>query len=276
MLADMDKIKFQGSPYDHNDHEGTDLSDLVRDIVGMDDLFDGNCEPDEIDRIVIDYKKITKIEHLKANAGSDLVTFDYSEKLIVDRKTESIEYIQNIGTGCVISQKYHVEEDISNLLDGLDADSLFRNIEGNPADVIDDPNETKDYTITVDFKKKPQLIIIGSFDKNGLPDDWPEFAEKIFDCISSYGYSEILSPSVYGKVKRRAGEFMFCCVKFTKGSKSYYYISDDDTIKVGDLVKVPAGKDEHTATAEVVDIEYFSEEKAPFPIEKVKHIIGRS
>ncbi|HOJ12192.1 MAG TPA: hypothetical protein PK733_16605 [Clostridiales bacterium] len=68
---------------------------------------------------------------------------------------------------------------------------------------------------------------------------------------------------------------MFCSVEFTEGGKSYYYISDDDTIEVGDLVIVPVGKDEHTATVEVVNIEYFSEEKAPFPIEKAKHIIGR-
>lgn len=64
-------------------------------------------------------------------------------------------------------------------------------------------------------------------------------------------------------------------MKFTEGGKSYYYISDDDTIEVGDLVIVPVGEYEHTATVEVVNIEYFSEEKAPFPIEKVKPIIGR-
>src|SRR5574344_1907065 len=85
------------------------------------------------------------------------------------------------------------------------------------------------------------------------------------------------NPSVYSNGKSRDGEFMFCSVKFTKGGKSYYYISDDDTIEVGDLVIVPVGNYEHTAykrtaTVEVVNIEYFSEEKAPFPIEKVKPI----
>lgn len=271
--------KFRGSLCADFEVDGIDLSDLIRDAIEMDDLyvFDGNCKPDKINKIVVDYNRITKIKPDKKpdDAEWDYVTWDYTEQLIVDRESESIEHIQNIGTGCTITRKYQVEEGVSSLLNDLDADSLFENIEGNPPDVLDNPNESKDYTITVNFKKKPQLVIKGSFDKNGLPNDWPEFAGDIFNFMRFYGLGEILDPSVYSKAKRRAGEFMFCSVEFTEGGKSYYYISDDDTIEVGDLVTVPAGKDEHTATVEVVNIEYFSEEKAPLPIEKAKHIIGR-
>lgn len=59
------------------------------------------------------------------------------------------------------------------------------------------------------------------------------------------------------------------------GSKSYYYLTENDTIEVGDLVVLPAGKDEHTAVVEVVEIECFSKETAPFPVEKTKHIIRK-
>lgn len=37
--------------------------------------------------------------------------------------------------------------------------------------MIDTPNETKDYKITIDYKKSPQRVIEGSYDKNGLPED---------------------------------------------------------------------------------------------------------
>ncbi|HEX3076132.1 MAG TPA: hypothetical protein VHQ24_04635, partial [Lachnospiraceae bacterium] len=57
--------------------------------------------------------------------------------------------------------------------------------------------------------------------------------------------------------------------------KSYYYLADDDSIEVGDYVLVPAGKDNHTAIVEVVNIEYFSETEAPLPVEKTKHIIRK-
>ena len=48
--------KFRGSLCADFDYEGIDLSDLVRDTVGMDDLdvFDGNCKPDVINRIALD------------------------------------------------------------------------------------------------------------------------------------------------------------------------------------------------------------------------------
>lgn len=59
------------------------------------------------------------------------------------------------------------------------------------------------------------------------------------------------------------------------GYKSYYYISDDDSIEVGDFVLVPYGKDNHTVVVEVVNIEYFSEKESPLPIEKTKHIIRK-
>lgn len=57
--------------------------------------------------------------------------------------------------------------------------------------------------------------------------------------------------------------------------KSYYYIADDDSIEVGDYVIVPAGKDNHEATVEVVKKEYFAADEVPLPMEKTKHIIRK-
>ena len=209
------------------------------------------------------------------NIKWEYLTWSYTEQLIVDRESDSIEHIQRIRHGCTITRKYQVEEGVSNLLDNLEADSLFDCIEGPPGDVVDNPNESKDYVIAIDFKKNPQRVINGSFDKNGLPLDWPKFAEDILNFMQFYGSGEILDPSVYRKAKRREGEYMFCSVEFNEGGKSYFYISEDDTIESGDFVIVPVGKDANTAVAEVIDIEYYSMERAPFPIEKVKHIIRK-
>lgn len=40
-------------------------------------------------------------------------------------------------------------------------------------------------------------------------------------------------------------------------------------------VVVPAGKDNHLAIAEIVDVEYFPPESVPFPLEKTKMILRR-
>lgn len=276
--TDGDTYKFRGSLCADFEVDRIDLSDLIRDSLEMNDLyvFDGNCKPDKVNRITVDFHRVTKIKPKQPiSETAEYVTWDYTEQLIVDRKSESIEHIQNIGTDCIVSRKYKVEGGVEGLLDDLDADGLFDVIVGNPLDVIETPNETKDYMITVDFKKNPQRVIQGSYDKNGLPDDWAEFADTVFSFMRFYGWGEILDPSVYGKAKRCKGEYIFCSVTFDEGYKSYYYIADDDKIEIGDFVLVPAGKDNHTAIVEVVNIEYFSEEDAPLPVGKTKHIIRK-
>lgn len=160
-------------------------------------------------------------------------------------------------------------------MDVFDAEDLFGNIVGNPDDIIENPNETKDYKITIYYKKTPQKVIAGSFDKNGLPDAFEEFADAVFDFIRFYGWGEILDPSVYGKVKRRTTDYIYCSVVFEEGQKSYYYLTEDGSIKIGDFVLVPAGKDNREVVVEVVNIEYFSEDNVPLPIEKTKRIIRK-
>lgn len=270
--------KFSGSLYANFEIDGVDLSDLIRDSLEIEDLyvFDGSFKPDKVNRITVDYHRVTKIKTKQPiSEDVEFVTWDYTEQLIIDRETESIEYIQNIGTDCTISHKYKVQDGVVGLLDDLDADYLFEYIEGNPYDVIDTPNETKEYIITIDFNKNPQRVIKGTYDKKGLPDDFADFAETVFSFMRFYGFGEILDPTIYGKVKRHKNDHIFCSVAFDKGYKSYYYITDDDSIEVGDFVLVPAGGDNHIATVEVVNIEYFSEDNVPLPVDKTKRIIRK-
>ena len=105
---------------------------IVRSTVGMNDLyvFDGNRKPDVINKITLDYHRLTKIKSGQKQEDSewDYATWDYTECLIIDRKTETLEYIQNTGTGCKISHKYEIEGEIERLLENLDSESLFTHI----------------------------------------------------------------------------------------------------------------------------------------------------
>lgn len=270
--------KFRGSLCADFEVDGIDLSDLIRDALGMNDLyvFDGNNKPDRVERITVDYHRITKIKPKQSlSETTEYVTWDYTEKLILDRESETLEHIQNIGSGCTVSRKMYVEGGVENLLDDIDAEELFGNIEGNPDDVIENPLGTQEYAITIDFKKGPRRVIQGTYDKKALPEAWGDFADAVWSFIRFYGFGEILDPSVYGKVKHRKQDYIYCSVEFDAGYKSYYYIADDDSIEVGDYVVVPVGKDNHQSVAEVVKVEFFAEEDVPLPIEKTKHIIRK-
>lgn len=254
------------------------VSDLIRDASGMNGLyvFDGNSKSDRVERVTVDYHRITKIKPERSlSEATEYVIWDYTEKLILDRESETLEHIQNIGNGCTVSRKMYVEGGVESLLDDIDTEELFGNIEGNPDDVIEDPLQTQEYAITLDFTKEPQRVIQGTYDKKALPEAWGDFADAVWNFIHFYSFDEVLAPSVYGKTKRRKQDHIYCSVKFGSGYKSYYYIADDDSIEVGDYVVVPVGNDHHRSVAEVVKVEFFAEEDVPFPIEKTKHIIRK-
>lgn len=86
---------------------------------------------------------------------------------------------------------------------------------------------------------------------------------------------EIIDPNLYNKTKCLKSEYIFLSVTFDEGYKTYYYLTDDNSIEVGALVLVPAGKDNHEALVKVERVEYFSKEQALLPIEKTKGIIRK-
>lgn len=275
-LTNTDDVtyKFSGSLCSNFNYEGVDLSDLIRDTVGIDTLyvFDGNLKPNVINKITIDYCRHKKIKPVQK---PEFITGEWTERLIIDRKTETLDYIRNLGLGFKISHKYEFLGGVSSFFATFNENDLFTNIVGNHDDVIDTPNETKDYVITIEYKNNPSRTVTGSYDKNGLPEDFANFIENLFDLISYYGVGEIFDPSIYGKTKRRKSEYIYCSVIFDEGNKGYYYLTDDDSIEIDDFVLVPVGKDNYVTVAKVVNVEYFSEKSVPLPVAKTKRIIRK-
>ena len=115
----------------------------------------------------------------------------------------------------------------------------------------------------------------GSYDKNGLPEDFNIFIEQVHDFVRFYGSSDIFSPRVYNRLRRRKGELIYCSVRFENSGKTYYYTTEDDSIQIGDFVMVPAGKENLPSVVQVVNIQFFTPETAPFPPEKTKRILHR-
>lgn len=64
-------------------------------------------------------------------------------------------------------------------------------------------------------------------------------------------------------------------MEFDGGSISYYYLTDDTALAVGDIVIVPVGDGRDTSKVEIVSIEHFSEEDAPFPLAKMKNVLRK-
>lgn len=254
------------------------LSSDLRQGLNLPDLlaFDGDAHHDRIERLAIHYHRVTKIKpNVPFHETMEYVTWDYAEQIVIDRASETLEYVRNVGSGCKILSQFYVQDGIASFLDEQYSPDFLMHIKGNAPDVVEDPMETKDYQITVDFLHGAQRILAGSFDKHGLPMDYPDLADNIFDFMYFYRAGELLNPYLFSKLRRTTTGSIFCSVAFHEGGKLYYYLTDDETLAVGDVVVVPVGNHERRSTATIVKIESFAAEDVPYPMDRVKVVIGR-
>lgn len=252
--------------------DGYDLSQLTRDTVEDQTLFVfDNNEFERIERITIDHEHKKKI----VAADGQVVTWNPTNHIVIDRKTDTIEYTYKIGTECNVTRKYHVAQGVSNFLDELEYQNLFVEFEEKELDAIIPEDDEATYTATVDFLRGPSRIVAGRYDKQGLPVDWPEFIEDLYDFMSFYGFGEMFDEKQYGRTYRKTNDYIFLNVRFGEYGKTYYYLTEDDTIQVGDQVVVPVGSEGKERIVEVAKKEYYSSDRVPMPIEKVKSIVGK-
>ena len=127
----------------------------------------------------------------------------------------------------------------------------------------------------VEFYRQEPRIISGKYDKQGLPKDWPEFIESLYDFISFYGLGEMFDKKQYEKTYRKKNDYIFLSVKFGDYGKPYYYLTDDDSIQIGEQVVVPVGDEGAERIVSVSKKQYFQADNVPMSLEKVKSIIGR-
>lgn len=270
------EFSYSGSLMEQEESAVYGFSDMLREVTGRDDLlaFDGN--PDRINDLILEYTRESKIKlkSLPEGAEYEFITWNYVNKIAIDRKTETLVNHIQFAESASVTNTYQIEGGVSNLLDGLWLE-MFDDIEGNPEDVVDDPMEQRHYKLTFHTKQGMEKTIEGSYDKNSLPSEWPDFIEKIYRFICFYGIGEIFEEKYYDKAKRRKSDYIFCDVEFEPGGKTYCYLVEDDSYEVGDTVLVPAGPDNHEALVRIVDKNYYSKEDAPFPVEKAKWIIKR-
>ena len=78
-----------------------------------------------------------------------------------------------------------------------------------------------------------------------------------------------------GRSFRKPNELIFCSVRFDNSSRTYCYLADKDEYEAGDQVVVPAGEDDREAVVEIESIQYLLAEKAPYPLDKIKHVIRK-
>lgn len=111
----------------------------------------------------------------------------------------------------------------------------------------------------------------GIYDKNHISENWQDVMDRIRRFVPPTGDFILLDTIAFTAVKSE-GDITFYSVEVSGADRDYYYFSHDDTLKVGDEVFVPFGRDNELRLGEIIEIEYFSPDELPYPVEKMKYI----
>ncbi|MDY6066027.1 MAG: hypothetical protein SPI59_06885 [Finegoldia sp.] len=225
---------------------------------------------DKIDKIEIKYYRKDLIEDSESSAYTE----DSYEEVIIDRYEENISYKRKLSQGIEVDQNYHVEMGVSEFLDSF-SPGIFSEAEGHYFDPVKNPTTSNLYIIRLISEKGNNREVVGSFDKEGLPKDYKDFIESLYNFLSYYGVGDIFDEDLYEKVFRRQGELIVCGVIFKNSYKSYFYLTDDDDLCPGDFVLVPTGKDNLETVGQIATKGYYLPENMPYPLDNIKKIIRR-
>ncbi len=265
------------------------LSDILRDALRLPELWalDGRSREGALRRIVVQYVPAPGADAFPGQQGK--------ERLVIDRDTDRMTYDR--GAARLI-----LRGGASQLLDALEGEGVFSSgpIVPLPPDPIiyeeEGPDETSAersdivpalrrksrvgqpgrYRLAVSYLGKPKQVWEGTFDLGELPEEWETFAEMTEEAFRSGTGGVLFDPAQYKWRRRRPGEYIYCSVVFEEGGNAYRYRTEDDSLHIGDRVRVPAGRENRPYTVTITDITYCLPEDAPYPPSRTKVILGRA
>lgn len=272
--TDDEKYTFYGSLNNFITAKQVHISDLIRSATNMNNLYllDYNKRHNMVSKIVLEYEN--SVYEIFENPVEDIAlhyeTQVIEQKLILDREANTFEFYKYING----IEQYHYKKGMSYYIDKVLKYCEYENFLESDEEVFDEEeSDIKRYKITIDYYKNSQRITEGSFNKYGLPKDYPKFIEAIETYFDIDKTDTIFDSDLYNNPKDSENKHIYCSIIFQSGGKKYYYITEDNNIKVGDYVVVGVGIYNYEKIVEVVAVEHFEYDDVPFPLEHVKSIL---
>lgn len=230
------------------------ISSTIREIVPIYNmlLFDLKANCDEILRLEL---------NLKDDSDKSI------ENLIIDKDTSQIIFNKVDDCGNKTSFNYVLNDEVSNLLQNgiLDYETYIDE---------EDNDSNKKLEIKIDYRFLDSYSKTINYNKRCISPSFQAFLKNILKSIQKYNSVSIFGEEINSFFDRDI-KYRFANVIFNLGQKSYSYVLEDDSIRIGDFVWVPVGSNYEKKVALVVDINYYTEEEAPYSYKKTKRIIGK-
>lgn len=144
-------------------------------------------------------------------------------------------------------------------------------VKGNSPDTVQ--NEIrKTYKIVVTRDDGESSVLEGSFDKDGLPDNWADFVGRLKGFFQDQSLGMLFDSRSYNKVLRKSNEVTFCGVDIDGAVGTRYYRCGDEICE-SDTVVVPTPMKHTMAIGRVVEIRHYPKDQIPKDLARAQEIL---
>lgn len=75
---------------------------------------------------------------------------------------------------------------------------------------------------------------------------------------------------------KTAQEYIYCMVRFGNATRTFSYITEDESLRAGEFVSVPFDKEDRVRVGQVMKVIRCTEADAPYPPERTKYVLARA
>lgn len=276
LLTDEDEVFFyHGSNGQDYMYEGKTLTEILRERTTLEELNGFAMRIDEkshVSSIDISFRQtVAEDAAEKVVEKNHQPMEDTTERLIISNRTHEIVYNRRVGNHRRVSLSFEMPEAVKNLLAWYEEQPLFEPGEVSPKPVAEE-DISRTYQITVLYSDKKSASYSGSFDKEGLPDNWANFIGRVAAFFDTESLGEMFNARTFDRVTAREDEVIFCGVEILGVVGVRYYRCDDD-VCLGDIVVVPTPAKKQNLDGQVVEIRRCKVTAIPKELQKAKNVM---
>lgn len=276
LLTDDNEVYFyhgaNGQDYRYHDES---LTDILRQRTGIPGLFGLSVKAEtksKVNSIEISLEQ-TAADEVKDRYANEygICMHDTTEWLLISSEG-TITYNRRVASVGRVSLQYELKDKVAEFLKVYDDQSVFSHPKGHSTDTVQDEIR-KTYRIVVTRDSGDTSVLEGSFDKDGLPDNWPDFVGRLKDFLQGQSLGMLFDSRVYSKVLRKSNEVAFCGVDIDGVVRTRYYRCGDEICE-GDTVVVPTPMKHTLAIGRAVEIRYCPKDQIPKEMAQAQEILG--
>ena len=276
LLTDDNEVYFyhgaNGQEYRYHDEP---LTDILRQRTGMPGLFGLSVKTEtksKVKSIEISLEQTAADEVKDRYANECGIRIHDSNEWLLISSEGTITYNRRVASVGRVSLQYELKTKVTELLRAYDDQSVFSRPKRYSADTVQDEIR-KTYKIVVTRDSGDTSVLEGSFDKDGLPDNWADFVGRLRDFFQGQSLGMLFDSRVYSKVLRKSNEVAFCGVDIDGTVGTRYYRCGDEICE-GDTVVVPTPMKHTLAIGRVVEIRHYLKDQIPKDMAQAQEILG--